>query len=92
MAAYLAMWGMFTAVMFVGTFRLNRALQVVFGTLTILFFLLAYGDYAGAGEGFQHFTGYEGLVCGFSAIYTGLAQVLNEVYGKVVLPLGVVKK
>src|SRR5436190_8379260 len=30
MAAYLAMWGLFTAVMFVGTLRLNRALQVVF--------------------------------------------------------------
>src|SRR5256885_3773335 len=40
MAAYLAMWGLFTLVMFVGTLRLNRALQVVFGTLTILFFLL----------------------------------------------------
>src|SRR5437764_9521662 len=46
MAAYLAMWGLFTLVMFVGTLRLNRALQVVFGTLTILFFLLAYGYFA----------------------------------------------
>src|SRR2546430_17149773 len=33
MAAYLVMWGLFTAVMFIGTLRLNRALQVVFGTL-----------------------------------------------------------
>ena len=92
MAAYLAMWGLFTGVMLVGTFRLNRALQVVFGTLTILFFLLAYAHFARPGEDFEHFAGYEGLVCGFSAIYTGLAQVLNELYGKVVLPLGVVKK
>ena len=92
LAAYLAMWGLFTAVMFLGTFRLNRALQVVFGTLTVLFFLLAYGDFTGASAGFKHFTGYEGLVCGFAAIYTGLAQVLNELAGKIVLPLGVVKK
>ena len=92
MAAYLALWGIFTAVMFLGTFRLNRALQVVFGTLTVLFFLLAYGDFTGASAGFKHFTGYEGLVCGFAAIYTGLAQVLNELAGKIVLPLGVVKK
>ena len=42
MAAYLAMWGLFTAVMYFGTFRLNRALQFVFLSLTILFFLLAY--------------------------------------------------
>ncbi len=92
MAAYLAIWGLFTAVMFIGTLQLNRALQVVFGTLAILFFLLAYGDYTNASAGFKHFTGYEGIVCGFSAIYTGLAQVLNELFGKTVLPLGPVKK
>lgn len=92
MAAYLALWGIFTAVMFLGTFRLNRALQVVFGTLTILFFLLAYGDFTAASADFKHFTGYEGLICGFAAIYTGLAQVLNELFGKIILPLGMVKK
>ncbi len=94
MAAYLAIWGLFTGVMFVGTFRLNRALQVVFGTLTLLFFLLAYEHFnsAGVGTGFKHLTGYEGILCGFSAIYTGLAQVLNELFGRIVLPLGPVKK
>jgi uncharacterized protein len=92
MAAYLALWGLFTAVMFVGTLRLSRALQVVFGTLTLLFFLLAYADFSGASADFKHATGYEGIVCGLSAIYTGLAQVLNELYGRTVLPLGPVKK
>ena len=91
MAAYLAMWGLLTAVLFIGTLRLNRALQVVFATLTILFFLLAIGDYTNASPGFKQFTGYEGIFCGFSAIYTGLAQVINEVYGRVVWPLGPVK-
>src|SRR5438105_1264429 len=88
MAAYLAMWGVFTAVMFVGTLRLNRALQIVFATLTILFFLLAIGDFTAGSAGFKHLTGYEGILCGFSAIYSGLAQVLNELFGKIVLPLG----
>ena len=92
MAAYLAMWGLFTAIMFIGTLRLNRALQVVFATLTILFFMLAIGDFTSASEGFKHGTGYEGIFCGFSAIYAGLAQVLNELYGRVVLPLGPVEK
>jgi uncharacterized protein len=99
MAAYLATWGLFTAMMFLGTFRLNRALQVVFGTLTVLFFLLAYEhlqttpvDSPHANDGFKQFVGFEGLVCGFSAIYTGLAQVLNELYGRTILPLGLVKK
>src|SRR6266536_3614671 len=92
MAAYLAMWGLFTLVMFIGTLRLNRALQIVFGTLAILFFMLAIGDFTVASAGFKHATGYEGIVCGFSAIYAGLAQVLNEVFGKTMLPLGPVKK
>jgi uncharacterized protein len=92
-AAYLIMWGVFTGVMFLGTLRLNRALQFVFLTLTVLFFLLAYGDLTHASSGFKQCTGYEGILCGLSAIYTGLAQVLNEVYGRVVLPLGpVVRK
>jgi len=88
MAAYLAIWGVFTAVMFVGTLRLNLALQVVFGSLAILFFLLAIGDFTGASAGFKHATGYEGIFCGLSAMYAGLAQVLNELFGKIVLPLG----
>jgi len=92
MAAYLAMWGLFTAVMFVGTLRLNRALQVVFASLTVLFFLLAIGDFTGASVSFKHATGYEGIFCGFSAIYAGLAQVLNELFDKTALPLGPVKK
>lgn len=91
MGSYLAMWGLFTAVMFVGTLRLSCALQVVFGTLTILFFLLAYGDLSGATPAFKQATGYEGIFCGLSAIYTGLAQVLNELYGRTILPLGVRK-
>ena len=87
MAAYLAVWGVFTAVMFIGTLRLNRALQFVFASLTVLFFLLAIGDLT-ENAAIKHFAGYEGIICGLSAIYTGLAQVLNELYGKTVLPLG----
>jgi succinate-acetate transporter protein len=91
MAAYLAIWGLFTLILFVGTFRLNRALQVVFGTLVVLFFLLAIGDLTGTAW-LKVLAGYEGIFCGLSAMYTGAAQVLNEVYGKNMLPLGVVKK
>src|SRR6201984_2317221 len=92
MAAYLAMWGLFTAVMFIGTLRLHVASQVVFGSLTILFFLLAIGVFINAGPGFKQVTGHVGIFCGFSAIYAGLAQVLNEIYGKIILPLGPVMK
>lgn len=91
MAAYLAIWGVFTLFLYIGTLRLNVALQVVFLTLTILFFLLAIGDYT-ENSTIKTIAGWEGLLCGFSAIYTSMAQVLNEVYGKVVLPICPVKK
>jgi uncharacterized protein len=84
---YLVMWGVFTGVMFIGTLKLSRALQFVFLSLTVLFFLLAAGKFAGS-EAITNFAGYEGIICGASAIYTGLAQVLNEIYGREVLPLG----
>jgi succinate-acetate transporter protein len=85
--AYLVMWGIFTFCLFFGTFKLNRALQFVFGSLTVLFALLAIG-HATENASITHLAGYEGIICGASAIYTGIAQVLNEVYGKTVLPIG----
>jgi hypothetical protein len=87
MAAYLALWGVFTAVMFIGTLKATRALQFVFGSLTILFFLLALGDITG-NTTITMIAGYVGIICGFSAIYAGLAQVLNEMYQRTVAPLG----
>ncbi len=92
MGAYLGMWGLFTLGLFIGTFRLSVALQVVFGTLVVLFFMLALGDYLNLSDRFKHATGFEGIICGLAAFYTGIAQVLNEVYGTTVLPLGTVAK
>jgi len=87
MVAYLVMWGIFTFLLFFGTLKLNRALQFVFASLTLLFFLLAAGDYTG-NKSISQVAGYEGIICGASAIYTGVANLLNEVYGRTVLPIG----
>jgi succinate-acetate transporter protein len=87
MAAYFFMWGMFTLVMFFGTLKANRALQFVFSSLTVLFFLLTVVHITNNAN-ITMIAGFEGIICGASAIYTGLAEVLNETYGKVVLPLG----
>jgi hypothetical protein len=89
--AYLAMWGLFTLVLFFGTLRLNRSLQVVFGSLTVLFFMLAAGDAVGSAE-LGKAAGWVGIFCGASAMYTGLAQVLAEVYGRTIWPLGTVAR
>ncbi|MBN1375095.1 MAG: acetate uptake transporter [Dehalococcoidia bacterium] len=91
MIAYFFMWGLFTLIMFIGTLKLNRALMFVFGSLTVLFFLLAIRDLTGSAI-IGAIAGWEGIICGLSAVYAGLAQVLNEVYGKVVWPIWPVKK
>jgi uncharacterized protein len=87
MAAYLALWGLFTVILFIGSLKMSRALQFVLGTLALVFFL----ESAGAASGSTIFTiiaGYIGIISGLAAIYTALAPVLNDIYGKTVAPLG----
>jgi succinate-acetate transporter protein len=91
MATYFFMWGMFTLLMFFGTLKTNRALQFVFASLAVLFFLLTTVRLTGNAD-LLVITGFEGVICGASAIYTGIAEVLNEVYGRTVLPLGSVNR
>jgi succinate-acetate transporter protein len=81
MVAYLVSWGIFTLVMFIGTLKLNGYLQFIFGSLALLFFLLALGDGTG-NPAISKFAGYEGIICGGSAVYTALYQVLKELYSK----------
>ncbi len=87
MGYYLLLWGIFTLFMFIGTLKHNRATQVVFGSLTILFILLALGDFTG-NHTITTIAGFEGIFCGLSAIYSAMGQILNAEYGKEVLPLG----
>jgi succinate-acetate transporter protein len=87
MVAFLIIWGLFTAALFFGTLRLNLALQIVFASLTVLFFLLAIGHQLES-PAITKFAGYEGIGCGLSAIYTGVAVLLNDVYKRTVLPIG----
>lgn len=86
MVAFLTMWGLFSAALFVGTFKLNRKLQVVFGSLVVLFFLLALGDATGIAK-IKTLAGIEGIFCGLTAMYTGLSQVLGELYGSNLAPV-----
>lgn len=96
MAAYFFMWGLFTFAMFFGTLKTNRALQFVFLSLAILFFMLTIRDATGNPTLFGDFTwnnltGIEGIIVGFSAVYLGIAEILNEAHQKTVLPILPVK-
>ena len=78
-------WGIFTAYMTIGTFKMSMMHVLVFASLVVLFFLLA-----------AHFfglipaivPGVEGLFCGGAAAYGSAAVVLNDKYGRWVFPIG----
>ncbi len=61
---------------------------MVFGSLTILFFLLAWGEH---NETVMKVAGWEGILCAASALYASAAMVINESWGRYVVPLGLVK-
>ncbi len=87
MAAFMTVWGVFSAFMFYGTLNSNKVLQFVFGSLVVLFGLLAL-HFALESETLAVIAGYEGIICGASAFYLGVAEVLNEKCGRHVLPIG----
>ena len=86
MVAFLTIWGAFTLCMFVGTLKLSRILQVIFASLTALFFLLAYADATGS-QTLKLIAGYEGILTGCLAFYAAIGQILNEVYDREIFPL-----
>lgn len=85
-SAGLDAWGTFTAFMFIGTLTHNCITQIVFGSLTILFFLLAIGDFTNI-SGITRIAGYVGLFCGASAMYNAVGQIINNKHNKAIFPL-----
>lgn len=92
LATYLLIWGIFTGFLFIATLaRYPRAKQVVFGSLTLLFFLLAAGDYTG-NHSITHIAGIVGIFCGSSAIYLAMAIIVNGEFGREIMPIGELNK
>ena len=86
MGWYLAVWGLFTFALFVATFKGKTIGKLIFGSLTILFFLLALAHFTGS-HAIHTVAGFEGILCGGFALYEAAAIVINEKFGKQVLPL-----
>jgi succinate-acetate transporter protein len=89
-ACVLLMWGVFTFLLWIVTFRLSLGVWSIFLLLWITFFLLAAGD-AGINLGNMSFGktgGYLGLITGIDAMVVGFIEVLNATAGRVVVPLG----
>ena len=85
-ALFYFMWGLLTVGIVIGTLKLGRALQFFFITLALLFFLLTAAGLTGILT-ITLLAGYVGILCGASGIYIGLAEVLNDLYDRKVLPV-----
>jgi len=85
MGFYLALWGVFTFFMFLGTLSHNVITRIVFLSLAVLFFLLSIGDFA-ENRHIKAVAGFVGIFCGLSAIYSAMAQVVNGEFGRKIFP------
>jgi len=85
MALFLIAWGIFTAYATIASFRTSVGVAAIFVTLTVLFFLLAWGEY---NHTVKVIAGYEGIVCACIAWYCSAAVLINNTFGKDIIPLG----
>lgn len=83
------LWGVFTAYMTVGTFKISKVHVIVFASLTLLFGLLAAVFFGALSP---KVAGVVGLICGGAAVYGSAAVVLNATYGRWILPIGLLTK
>jgi succinate-acetate transporter protein len=82
-------WGIFTAYMTIGTFRISRLHIFIFTSLTVLFALLAAHFY---GVVPAIVPGVEGIFCGAAAAYGSAATILNAKFGRWVFPIGLLSR
>jgi uncharacterized protein len=81
----LLMWGVFTLLLWIVTFRLSKAVWSIFLLLWITFFVLALGDF---GYSVGHLGGWFGLLTGIDALLVAFIEVLNATANRIVVPLG----
>jgi len=89
---YLWAWGIFTAYMFVASLRTTAAVAAVLILLTATFIILGIGNSALAGttnvtNGTIKLGGWVGIVTAVVAWYASFAGVLNDTWGRTVLPV-----
>ena len=86
LAAFLSVWGIFAVGLFVCTFRMHRILNVTLFFVVLLVVLLVVAELTGSGM-IKTLGGATGLIAGLLAVYIGMGQTINEVYGKKIFPV-----
>lgn len=83
---FLWAWGIFTFLLWLGSFRRTGAVNAVLFALTVTFILLGIGN-SGADDSIVKAGGWAGLVTAALAWYAALGELLEANYGRAVLPL-----
>ena len=83
---YLIAWGIFTAYMWIASFRTTAAVMLVFLLLAITFFLLGIGEATG-NTGIGKLGGWFGLATAVVAWYASFAAVANFTFGRELVPV-----
>jgi succinate-acetate transporter protein len=87
MGWYLFIWAVFSLGLCVGSFVATRFLTLVLALTVVLLGLLAIANWTG-NSSITRIAGWEGILLGASATYLAFAFVLNEMFGRTVLPIG----
>jgi succinate-acetate transporter protein len=83
---YLIAWGIFTAYMWIASFRTTLAINLVFVLLTVTFIVLGIGQ-SGGNTTVVHFGGWLGIATAVVAWYASFAGVANSTFGRTVMPV-----
>jgi len=86
LAAFLAIWGIFAFGLFICTLAMHRLLQITLAFVVLLVALLVAAQLTGSTL-ILTLGGITGLIAGGLALYMGMGQVINEIFGRKVLPV-----
>ena len=83
---FLVAFTLFTAVLWVGSLRISKALALTFTLLLVGFILLDLGHFGF--HGMVKAAGYELMLCAFSAWYIMASIISKDLVGRDLLPVG----
>ncbi|MFA6962289.1 MAG: acetate uptake transporter [Opitutaceae bacterium] len=83
---FLIAWTLFTVILWIGSLRIHGAMATTFTLLLIGFVLLDIGHFGN--PLFNKIAGFELMACALAAWYMMARIILNDLYGRELLPAG----
>ncbi len=87
MGFFMVGWTLFTVILWIGALRIHGAMALTF-TLLLIGFILLDLELLFGWQSLKAVAGYELMACALSAWYMMARTILNEIYGRDLLPAG----